>query len=295
MAHTHAHPNPHSKNLGLAIALNIGITALQIVGGIVISSMALLTDALHNSMDVAALIISLAAIKLANRPSSNQHTFGYKRAETLASLINAITIVVVALIILFESTSRLFREHEPIQGEVMVWLAGIAVFINGFSAWLLYKGSKESLNMRSSFLHLVSDTLFSVAVVIGGLCIMFFQVYWIDSVLSLLIGLYLLYSSWPLISRGTRIIMQFSPPELDLEAVGKYVCSIEKVVNIHHIHVWELDEHKTHLEAHVELVKELTFSEVCAKLEEVESILKKEFNIVHVTLQPESGSCKDLK
>ena len=296
MAHNHSHNHStQTKNLGIAIGLNVVITFIQLVGGVIISSMALLTDALHNFMDVAALVISLAAIQLAKKPSDNQHSFGYKRAETLAAFINSLAIVVVALLILFESSRRLLGEQHEVQGNVMVWLAGVAILINGFSAWLLHKDSSNNMNIRSAFLHLVSDTLFSAAVLFSGLGIIFFKIYWLDSVLSVVIALYLIYSSLPLLKKSARIIMQFSPREIDVEEIVLKVSKLSKVVNIHHIHVWELDEHQTHLEAHVEFAEDLSLKEVNQSLMEISKLLKIDFGIQHVTLQPEYQECLDVK
>ena len=294
MAQHHHHGTANERSLKWAIFLNVLITLSQVIGGLWISSMALITDALHNFMDVAALIISLVAIQLSKKPQSLKRSFGYKRAETVAALINSISIVVVAIIILAESARRLQSpEMIPINGMIVVYLAGLGVLVNGFSAALLHRGSKESMNMRSAFLHLLSDTLFSVAVAGGGLCIHYLGIYWIDSVLSVIIALYLIYSSWPVISRGLKIIMQFSPDRVDVRRIKEEVERLEGIINLHHVHVWELDEHRIHLEAHVEMEPELNLKEVCGILRKADSLLRDEFNISHSTLQPESGRCEN--
>lgn len=211
----------------------------------------------------------------------------------MASLINSISIVVVAVVILVESIIRLLEPvSDPINATIVIWLAGVAILVNGLSAYLLHSGSKHSMNMRSAFLHLISDTLFSLAVLIGGLMILYYDVFWIDSVLSILIALYLIYTAFPLIKRCVKIIMQFAPQSIDLERIKVQVEKMEGVKNIHHVHIWELDEHDIHFEGHVEMNEELTLKQVCEVLRKIETLLKEEHQIAHITLQPESGRCE---
>ncbi|MCY1636605.1 MULTISPECIES: cation diffusion facilitator family transporter [Marinifilum] len=291
--HTHDHGNLKGRNLGIAILLNIGITVAQVVGGFISGSLALLSDALHNFSDVLALVISWFASKLAGRKQTARQTFGYKRAEILAALINAVSLIVIAFFLLKEAVERLGEPQEIQSGLVMI-LGGLSIVLNGASVLLVVKDAKNNINMRSAYLHLLSDMVSSIAVVLGGFVMYMWEVSWVDSVLSIAIALYLVYSSWGLIVESVRIIMQFAPIHIDLEEVQQKVKSVKEIENIHHVHVWQLDDKQINFEAHISFKEDMPLSEVNKVLREVEHILHDDFEINHVTLQPEiNGYCQD--
>ncbi|MGM0579426.1 MAG: cation diffusion facilitator family transporter [Bacteroidota bacterium] len=278
------------NRLKWVILLNIIITASQIIGGIVGNSMALISDAMHNFSDVAALIISLVAIVLAKKEATYSKSFGYKRAEVLAAFVNSAVIIAVAVYIIIESIQRLqITQTLEINNDLVIWLAGIAIVANGLSVLFLAKDAKHSMNMKSAFLHLLSDTLFSVAVMGGGLAMKYYGVTWVDGVLSILIGVYLIATSWQLLWGTTKILLQFVPEGINIPLLVEEVEQLNEVKNIHHIHVWQLDEYTIHLEAHVDLKEDLNVSQTNEIQKKIEELLHTNFSIGHITLQFEHG------
>ncbi|HET8858513.1 cation diffusion facilitator family transporter [Marivirga sp.] len=278
------------SRLRWVILLNIIITVSQVVGGIVGNSMALISDAMHNFSDVAALFISLIAIILAKKEATYSKSFGYKRAEVLAAFINSAAIIAVAVYIIIASIERLqITQTLEINNDIVIWLAAVAIVANGLSVWFLAKDAKDSMNMKSAFLHLLSDTLFSVAVLGGGLAMKYYGVTWVDGVLSILIGFYLIATSWQLLWGSTKILLQFVPEGIDIQRLVKEVEQLEEVKNIHHIHVWQLDEYTIHLEAHVDLRDDLHVSRTHAIQKKIQDLLHTNFSIGHITLQFEHG------
>lgn len=286
MGHDHSHPNMKDRNLMISILLNILITAAQIVGGLVSGSLALLSDALHNFSDVISLIVSYVASKLSKQKASFHRTFGYKRAEILAAFINASTLVIVAILLIIEAFKR-FQNPQPIESFLVIWLAVIAIFANGFSVLLLKKDAKNNLNMRSAYLHLFTDMMASVAVLIGGLLMSFYQWFWVDSVLTLLIALYLIWVGFDLLIKSSKILMLFTPEHINVKDVVRAVHQIPKVNRLHHVHIWGLNDDELHLEAHLEFKEDISLSEFDAILNAIEIVLHDQFEINHVNIQPE--------
>lgn len=291
--HGHSHGELSGRNLGIAILLNVTITLSQVIGGFISGSLALLSDALHNFSDVLALVFSWFANKLAGRKQTARQTFGYKRAEILAALINAVSLIVIAFFLFKEAIERLGEPQEIRSGLVMI-LGGLSIVLNGASVLLVMKDAKNNINMRSAYLHLLTDMVSSIAVVLGGFAMYMWGVSWVDSILSIAIALYLVYSSWGLIVESVRIIMQFAPIHINLEEIQKKIKSIHEIENIHHVHVWQLDDKQINFEAHISFNNDLPLSEVNKVLHEIEHILHDDFDINHVTLQPEiNGYCQD--
>ena len=289
MAHNHVHIHKHevkSRNLGISILLNLVITIAQIVGGIISGSLALISDALHNFSDVLSLVFSLIAHKLSRRKASIDQTFGYKRAELIAAFINAITLVIVALFLVYEASTRLFHP-EPIKSGLVIWLAILGIIVNGGSVLLLKKDSEHNLNMRSAYLHLLTDMMASVAVLVGGLLMKFYGWFWVDSVMTLLIAFYLIYVSYDLIKSATKMLMLFTPDFIDIKELVREVHKIKGVNKLHHIHVWHLNDEELHLEAHLDCSEDIKMSEFNELLNKVEVVLFEKFNINHINIQPE--------
>lgn len=299
MGHSHNHSHDHGdlkgRNLLISILLNILITASQVVGGIISGSLALLSDALHNFSDVLSLIISYVANRLSKKEASTNKTFGYKRAEIIAAFVNASTLMVVAILLIIEAIKR-FQHPEEIESNLVIWLSLLGILANGFSVLLLKKDSDSNMNMRSAYLHLLTDMMASVAVLIGGLLMKFFQLFWVDSVLTLAIGLYLIYMGYDLLRTSTRVLMLFTPEEVKIKEIVAAVTQIPSVKNMHHIHVWQLNEEELHLEAHVDFDEDIKLSEFDTILNTIEEILYHDFEINHVNIQPEFGKCdaKDM-
>ncbi|MCF6131446.1 cation diffusion facilitator family transporter [Flavobacterium wongokense] len=287
--HNHVHIHKHEvkgRNLAFSILLNLVITIAQIVGGLISGSLALISDALHNFSDVLSLVFSYGAHKLSRRKASISNTFGYKRAELIAAFINAITLVIVALYLIYEAASRLFHP-EPIESTLVIWLALLGIVVNGSSVLLLKKDSQHNLNMKSAYLHLLTDMMASVAVLIGGILMKLYGWFWVDSVMTLLIAVYLIYVSYDLIKSATKMLMLFTPDFIDIKAIVREVHKIKGVNKLHHIHVWHLNEEELHLEAHLDCSEDIKMSEFNVLLEKIELVLFKKFNINHTNIQPE--------
>jgi cobalt-zinc-cadmium efflux system protein len=285
--HTHNHPNLTGKNLLFSIILNILITVAQIIGGLVSGSLALISDAVHNFSDVISLIISYGANLLAHRKKQTlEYTFGYKRAEMIAAFLNAASLIVIGIFLGIEAIKRFTEVHE-IKSELVIWLAILGIAANGLSVLLLKNDAKHNMNMKSAYLHLLSDMLTSVAVLIGGLLMKYYQIYWIDAFLTLLISIYLIYMSWNILKDSLKILMLFAPSHIKIKEIVSEIDKIESIKNIHHIHLWQLNDHECHFEAHLEFKEDIKLSNFDFVCEEVEELLLAKFQIQHCNLQPE--------
>ncbi|MCF8321996.1 MAG: cation diffusion facilitator family transporter [Flavobacterium sp.] len=289
MGDNHVHIHKHEvkgNNLILSILLNLLITIAQVIGGIISGSLALISDALHNFSDVLSLVFSLVAHKLSRRKASLNNTFGYKRAELIAAFINAITLIIVAFFLIYEASSRLFHP-ETIKSGLVIWLALLGIVVNGGSVLLLKKDSEHNLNMKSAYLHLLTDMMASVAVLVGGLLMKFYGWFWVDSVMTLLIASYLIYVSYDLIKSATKMLMLFTPDYINIKELVREVHKIKGVNKLHHIHIWHLNDEELHLEAHLDCSEDIKMSEFNILLEKIETVLYNEFKINHINIQPE--------
>lgn len=284
--HNHAHSNLKGRNLLISIVLNIIITVAQAVGGIVSGSLSLLSDALHNFTDVVSLLISYIADQFSKRAACFDKTFGYKRAEIIAAFVNSATLIVVAFYLIFEAVHR-FLNPQAIESEIVIWLALLGIAANGFSVLLLRKNAKENMNMRSAYLHLFTDMAASIAVLVGGLLMLYFQWWWIDSALTLAIAVYLIFMGYDLLKKSFNVLMLFTPSEIQVEEITAAAMQLEKVKSMHHIHIWQLNEDEVHLEAHLEFKDDLKISEFDETLQHLEAMLFHKFGINHVNIQPE--------
>lgn len=285
-SHGHSHPDLKGRKLLLSILLNIGITVAQVIGGLISGSLSLLSDALHNFSDVLSLIVTYIADRYSKKDASVTKTFGYKRAEIIAAFVNSATLIIVAVYLIYEAILR-FMDPHTIESGLVIWLAILGIVFNGFSVLLLFKDSKSNMNMRSAYLHLLTDMAASVAVLVGGLLMKYFEWFWVDSLLTLLIALYLIVMGYGLLKSSFKVLMLFTPDDLSLEVIHDAVCKIPEVKNIHHMHIWQLNEQETHLEAHVDFHKDVTLSQFDAVLTKIEEVLFHDFGINHVTIQPE--------
>jgi len=283
--HIHKH-EVKSKNLVYSILLNLLITIAQIIGGIISGSLALISDALHNFSDVLSLVFSLVANKLSRRKASIDQTFGYKRAELIAAFVNASTLVIVAFILVYGAINRFFNPH-PIQSGLVIWLALLGILVNGFSVLLLQKDAAHNINMKSAYLHLLTDMMASVAVLVGGLLMKFYGWFWVDSVMTIAIAIYLIVVGVKLLITSTKMLMLFTPDYIDIKEIVREVHKISGVNKLHHIHVWHLNDEELHLEAHLDCSEDIKMSEFNNLLHEVEQTLFHKFHINHINIQPE--------
>ncbi|MDZ7612509.1 MAG: cation diffusion facilitator family transporter [Flavobacteriaceae bacterium] len=284
MSHSH---QLSGRKLFFSIILNISITVAQFIGGIISGSLSLISDAVHNFSDVISLIISYIANTLTNRRKQTSHqTFGYKRAEIVAAFVNSASLIVIAVFLAFEAVKRLQNPVE-LESNIVIVLALLAIFANGFSVLLLKKDAHHNLNMRAAYLHLLSDMLTSVAVLIGGILMKYFQIFWLDGVLTILISVYLLFMSWHIFKDSLQILMLFTPKHIKIEEIQREIIKIDGIKNIHHVHIWQLNDSDLHFDAHIEFKRDILLSEFDEKCSEIEKILSDKFEIHHSFLQPE--------
>jgi len=287
MPHVHIQKKEISgKNLFFSILLNIVITLAQLVGGVLSGSLALLSDALHNFSDVISLIFSFIAHKLSRRKASTEQTFGLKRAELIAAFVNALSLIVIALFLGYEAVHRFFNP-QPILSDLVIGLAVLGIVVNGLSVLLLKKDADHNLNMKSAYLHLFTDMMASFAVLIGGILMKYWGWFWVDSLLTLIISMYLIVVGYQLMLKAVKMLMLFTPEHINIKEIVAEVHQIEGVKALHHIHVWHLNEEELHLEAHLDCSENITLSQFNDLLIQIEAVLYHKFNINHITLQPE--------
>ena len=286
--HRHHHHDTAAMDdgrLAWAVAVNLLLTGAQIAGGLVSGSLALLADAIHNLSDAAALAIALLARKVARRGADARMTYGYRRAEIIAALINLTTLIVIGIYLVYEAIQRFFSP-EPIAGWIVVIVAGVALAVDLVTVALTWAGSRHSLNIRAAFLHNLADAFGSVAVIIAGALVIWFGWTWVDPAATLLIAGYILWHGLVEIRSCIRILMAGVPAGIELEAVRAAVTAIDGVVDAHHLHVWQLDEGAAFFEAHVVIERS-----DAGRLEDIKAMVKRalreRYGIGHSTLEIE--------
>ena len=282
--HTHDVSNLSGKKIFWVTLLNVTITIAEVVGGILSGSLALLSDAVHNLSDTIAIALSYFANKVAQKPKDSKKSYGYKRAEILSAFINSSVLLSISIVLMFEAFKRL-KSPESINGTLMITVAFIGLVANFVSVVLLKNDSEENLNIKSSYLHLLSDTVSSVGVLVGGLAIKLWGTIWIDPLITVLISLYILKETWHVLRTTVDILMQ-SSAVLDYKAIKRDIEKMDKVKNIHHIHTWMINEKTIFFEAHIDL-KDMQLSEVENIYSQIENFLKEHHGISHITLQAE--------
>ena len=273
--------------------MNLIIPAVQIYGGIISGSMALISDALHNLSDFISLVINYAALLLGRRGPTYKQTFGYKRVEIFATLISVAILYSAGLYIAIEAWKRFFNP-QPIAGQFVTWIALLGFAANIISALMLHAGSKVNLNMKSAFLHMLSDAATSLVVAILGVVWLFKPWFWLDPVFSWLIVGMILFSGWGLLKDSILILMNATPPGINLHDIQKSLESLEGVKEIHDLHVWNPSAENIALAVHI-TVPDQMLSQVDDLAEKVRTILFEKFKIDHPILQFESNSCDNAK
>ena len=282
----HHHHDVSGKNLFITIVLNIIITLSQIVGGIISGSLALLSDAMHNFSDVLALFIAYFANRLAARPNNESKTFGYKRAEILAALFNASVLIGIAIFLIIEAFHK-FYHPEPINSIWVIGLGTLSIVLNAASVLLVKDDAHDNMNIKAAYLHLLTDVMTSVAVVGGGVLMYYFGIFWVDPLISALIALYLIWASFGLVKESSAILMQFTPPGINVDDIVQSIEEEKEIQNVHHIHIWKLDDNHIHLEAHLDFNEDVRLSESNRVIDELEKKLHDTFDVEHTTFQCE--------
>ena len=294
MSEHHHHHHVSGKNLFITIVLNLLITVSQIIGGVLSGSLALLSDALHNFSDVVALVIAYVANRLSHKEHTESKTFGYKRAEILAALFNTSALIAVAAFLIYESYQKLLHP-QSVDSLLVIWLGVLSIFLNAISVLLVKDDAEHNMNIKAAYLHLLTDMMTSVAVVVGGLLMYFFEIYWIDPIVSMLIAVYLIVASWRLIKSSLAVLMQFTPNGIEVQnVIQKIKETQESIENVHHIHLWQLDDHHIFLEAHLNFNVNISIAECSMILDSLEQVLKEDFDITHTTFQCEYNRCHTM-
>ena len=287
MPHDHPHIDPDSgdRRVGVAIAANGLLTVAQLAGGVASGSLALIADAVHNLSDMASLVIAFAARRIARRPADARMTFGYGRIEIVAALINYTTLIVVGLYLIYEGAMRLVEPPE-VAGWTVVILGAVALVVDALTAALTWSMQKDSVNIRALFVHNLSDALASVAVIAGGALILLYDLRWVDPAITILIAGYILYLAITEIGGPIRTLMLGSPPGIDNDAVIAAVRGVGGVADVHHVHLWQMEEHAAALDTHV-VIEEAAWERAEDVKREVKDTLRAAFGISHSTLELE--------
>lgn len=295
MTHGHHHHGLSSaeggdKRLIIAIGVNVLLTVAQIIGGVFSGSLALIADAIHNLSDAAALTIALIARRIARIPADEIHTFGHGRAELIGAVFNLSWLIFIGLFLVVEAIKRLI-DPQPVEGWTVVILAGIALVVDMATVFLTYRMAQHSMNMRAAFIHNLSDAMASLGVIIGGVLILTFGWLFVDAIVTLAIAGYILIHAGMEIPKAIHILMQAVPKDLEIADVTKDLEQVDEVIDIHHVHIWHIDEHRRSFEAHVVV-------DSPAQMEPVKLALRKRladnFDITHSTLEFEFRSAKPI-
>jgi len=292
--HSHHHTDTQAswgRRLMAAIVINLLIPIVQIWGGIVSGSMALISDALHNLSDFISLVINYAALIIGRRAPTHKQTFGYKRVEIFAALISVAILYAAAVYIAIEAWER-FIAPRAISGPIVIWIALLGFAGNLFSALILHAGAKVNLNMKSAFLHMMADAATSLAVVALGVLWLYKPWYWLDPVLSWLIVALIIYSGWGILKESFLILMNATPPGINLDEIKAALEAIEGISEIHDLHVWNPSAESIALAAHV-TVPDQMLGKVDELAEKARAVLWEKFKIDHPTLQFESNACQN--
>ena len=271
------------------------LTVAQVIGGLIAGSLSLVADALHNFSDAISLIIAFVARKVARRPTDEVMTFGYVRIEVVAALINYTALIMIGLYLIYEAVIR-FADPPAVSGWIVVVIAGIALVVDLVTAALTYSMSKHSVNIRAAFLHNVADALGSVGVIVAGVLIMLFDWRLVDPIVTLAIAGYILWQSFAEIGPVIRILLLGSPPDVSTGAVIDSMTKVDGVVDVHHAHFWQMDEHASAVDAHV-VIAEGEWSRADAIKQDLKRMLKQRYDISHSTLELECShhACSNVQ
>ena len=298
MAHDHSHhaaPGNYNRAFLIGIALNATYVVVELIYGIMTNSMALISDAGHNMSDVFSLLISLAAFRLARIKPSDTYTYGFKKSTILASLFNAIILLIAVGSIGWEAIQRFYHPQE-ISGGIIAIVAGVGIVINFASALLFHKDKEKDLNLKGAYLHLIADALVSVGVVIAGIVISYTHWLWIDPAMSLLIMVVIIMGAWDLLKESLRLSMDAVPKNIDIEEVKKSAMTVEGVSGIHHLHIWASGTSHIAATAHVVVTQSVSSTTVPMLIKEIKHQWE-HLGISHATVEIESSeeNCSDTK
>lgn len=268
----------------LVTVLNALITVVELIGGLLSGSLALLSDAFHNLGDSASVVLAYVASRIGLKNSNTSKTFGYRRAEIISAFVNSVFLIVVSVFLIIESVRRILNP-EPVNGGIMLIVAIVGTLANFVSALLLSRGAKNNLNIKATYLHILSDAMSSFGIIIGAIIIQIWHINIVDPIVTTLVSGYMMWETWPVLKEAINILMQ-AAPNLDFEAMKHDMLKEPGVVNVHHIHAWQIDENRIMFSAHINLNDQL-LSDVEPIYRHLENLLQKKYHVDHVTLQAE--------
>ena len=293
MVHEHTHISDLSRSTTRRLALSLGLTAalvaIEIIAGLFANSLALLTDAAHNFTDVLALGLTWWALRATMKPASSGKTYGYHRAGILVALVNSTTLVIISLGIFYDAYRRLLAPPE-VKADVLISVGVVAVLVNLVTALLIRSGSRGDLNLRSAFLHLMGDVLSTIGAVAAGIVIRFTGLNWLDPLVSIFIGLLILWNAWGILRESLNILMEATPADVDVQAVVDSIMHVEGVRGVHDLHIWSITRGLRTLSAHI-LTDDISISAGAKIQAAVSEILETQYGIGHATLQLECIDC----
>jgi len=292
MSFHHTHNHFKEKNLIITMVLNFIITLVEVIGGLLSGSLSLLSDALHNFSDGISVIVTFIALRLSKRENTLKNTFGYKRAEILAALFNSSFLIIISFFLFKEAYLRI-QHPQNIDSKIMIAVALVGLAANTISVFLLKPDSKDNMNIRSAYLHLFSDSLSSLGVIIGGILIYYFNITIVDPILTFAIGAYVLKEGFDIIKQSINILMEKTPVQINILKIKEVIEKIPEVDNLHHVHIWQINDKEFLFEGHIDIKKDINLSKTEKIRSDINSTLSNKFGINHTTLQLEYNCCKD--
>jgi len=298
--HEHSHHGHHhgpteisslNKAFVIGIVLNLAYVLVQIIIGLKINSLSLLSDAGHNFLDVAGLALAMLAFKLSKSKASEKYTYGYRKSSILISLFNAVVLLISIGAIAYEAILR-FRYPQPLPGTTIAIIAAIGIVINGASAFMFFRDKEKDINVKAAFLHLAADALVSLGLVAGGIIIYYTHLYWIDPLLSIIICVVIIASTWSLLKNSLRLSLDGVPDNVDVQKVRAAVLKVTGVKDFHHLHIWAISTTQNAMTGHLIVSGELTITQISKLRQEVKHQLE-HLNIQHSTIEIENEICDD--
>lgn len=277
------------RRLALSLGITLAFVVVEVIAGIFANSLALLTDAAHNFTDVLALALTWWALWVTTKPAHSGKTYGYHRAGILVALINSTTLALIAIGIFYEAYKRFVNPPE-VQAGILIWVGATAVVVNLVTALLVRRGAKHDLNLKSAFLHLMGDVISTIGAVIAGIVIRFTGANWIDPLVSVLIGLLILWNAWGIVRESVQILMESTPADIDMGSLVNDIKAIPGVRGVHDLHVWSLNQSLRSLSAHV-VTDDVTVSQGAQVQGAIARMLADRYQVQHATLQLECPGC----
>ncbi len=293
MAHTHIHVPDFTRSTIRRLALSLGLTLLfvvvEVLAGLYANSLALLTDAAHNATDAIALALTWWALRFTTRPANSGKTYGYHRAGILVALVNSTTLVLISLGIFYDAYRRLMAPP-VVKADVLIGVGLAAVLVNLVTALLVRRGSQHDLNLKSAYVHLMGDVLSTVGAVAAGIAIRFTGMDWLDPLVSIFIGLLILWNAWGILRESVSILMESTPADIDMEALQQDILKVEGVRGVHDLHVWSIAQSLRSLSAHI-ITDDIQVSQTATVQSAISELLGHKYGIGHATLQLECADC----